>query len=51
MNIWDIIITAAVVVIAAAAIAAIIRNRKKGSFCGGDCANCAGCEYRKTDKK
>lgn len=49
MNPWDIVLIAAIIIIVALALIWIIKNRKQGKGCCGDCSRCGGCEL--TDKK
>ena len=51
MNIWDIVLSAVIVAAAVTAIAVIIRNKKHGKGCCGDCTKCCGCDAKgKQDK-
>ncbi len=43
MNLWDILIIALVAIAVVLAVCVIIRNKKKGKGCCGDCCQCSGC--------
>lgn len=46
MSVYDILILTAVAGLLALAVVYILRRRKKGGVCGGDCSHCVGCAYR-----
>ncbi len=56
MNIWDAVILLLVAVALGVAVWIIIKNRKSGKSCCGDCSSCRGCskgcqEKNENDRK
>ena len=44
MNLGDLAVLLAVAGAVAAAVASLVRRKKKGNSCCGDCSRCGGCE-------